>query len=124
MRSITIYKIRNRWSWIQGVGRRQIPQQPVGCEDFVKSQNAEDSSIYFLSGHATGSVTLHQILNLGNAHLVIVSENGMLEAGSSHRKIQSLLVVIGICQQTINQSAHKRVTSTNSVHDMGNVITR
>ena len=46
-----------------------------------------------LAGDAAGAVAFHEVLDFGDRDLIVVPENGVLEAGGGHGEIQRLLVV-------------------------------
>ena len=50
------------------------------------------------------------------------SVDRVFQAGSRYRKVQGFLVVTGVGEQTVNKASHKRIASTYTIYDMGDVI--
>jgi hypothetical protein len=48
--------------------------------------------------------------------------NGVLQAGGSHCKVQSRLQILPVSEQPIDQSTHKGISTTHTVHDISKNI--
>ena len=67
-------------------------------------------------------VTIHQCFYFGNCCQVEVSIESILQTGSCQRKIQCFLIVIGISEQTIDESANKSIPRTYTIYFVSNII--
>ena len=74
-----------------------------------------------LSLNATISVTTSKTLYLVNRNQVEVARDSVLQSRSSYCKLQSLSLSI-LSQETVDQTARERVTTTYAVDDWVDVI--
>ena len=71
--------------------------------------------------YPTGAIAHHQCLYLTHGDMVVITLDGMFQAGSRHGKFQRILVAEPV-EQTINQSCAEGIAATDPVHDMDSVI--
>src|SRR5688572_8038112 len=67
------------------------------------------------------AASLHEVLDFRDSYAVVVANDRMLEARCGGGELERLLRVFQH-QQTVNQSARKRVAGTNPVDDVGDLI--
>ena len=94
-------------------------QHPVSANS---RQDVGDPNWQRLARHAPGRIAFHQLLDFRDADEIYVAENRMFQAGSRYREVQGFLVVTGVGEQTVNKASHKRIASTYTIYDMGDVI--
>src|SRR2546428_23558 len=74
-----------------------------------------------LALHAPGGITAKQALHLREGHQIQVTGNRVLEGRSRHCKVQGRFIPHAL-RQTIDQPGSKGITSTDPVHDVGQII--
>ena len=74
-----------------------------------------------LALYAAGARALHQGLDFRDGHAVVVADDGVLQAGSSHSELQrGLFVFVGV--QAVDQAAAEGVAAANAVNDFSMAV--
>lgn len=88
----------------------------------LMKQQPEKRLQHNLALDSSASITLAQGFNLALGGDIEIPVNGVFQSRSSNGKVDCILLIIAVLAQGINDARSKRVTTTYTVNDIGDLI--